>query len=213
MQQKHFQTISFFISCISLLTGLIVRYSEHRGDPSEFAELEASLSYSDFLSSLLANPDPSLFVNLLRQFFVEGCQTQLFTVIATPSAAAAERVAAAERELVESRVKTLGEKGLKAAEIEQETAQEVNDKRIPDELIQNVPIPAVNAVPLHDTWSGCVRGDIVECSNPCLYPQLQEIMKAACPYEVRLYHTATEFATLACLFPTQSLSLQEKRYD
>ena len=196
-----------------LMIGLIVRYSEHRGDPSEFAELESSLSYSKFLTSLLANPDPSIFVNLLHQFFTEGGQTHLVTVIATPSSEAAERVATAENELVEYRVQTLGKEGLEAAEMAQEAAQEVNDKRIPDELIENVPIPTVNAVPLHDTWSGCVRGEVVECSDPRLYPQLQEIVKAACPYEVRVYHTTTEFATIACLFPTQSLSIEEKRYE
>lgn len=192
---------------------LIFRYSEHRGDSSEFAELESSLSYSKFLMSLLANPDPCLFVNLLRQYFTEDSQTHLFTVIATPSSEAAKMVAAEEKELVEYRVKTLGKEGLEAAEMAQEAAQEVNERRVPDELIENVPIPTVTAIPMHDTWSGCVRDEVVECSDPRLYPQLQEIVKAACPYEVRVYHTSTEFATIACLFATQSLSIKEKRYE
>ena len=42
--------------------------------------------------------------------------------------------------------------------------------------------------------------------------QLKEIQKAGCPYEVAIVHLQTAFTTVACLFTTQVLSTEEKRY-
>ena len=170
-------------------------------------------------------------------------------MIATPSQQAADDLAAEEKAIVASRVEMLGPDGLAAKEAEQEAAQEANEQEIPEELIANVPIPAVDRVSLHLVGSGVVsstgeikmtvmeetamdveEGDDDDGDNKngdnkndnhrqekeeverVVGKQLEEIQKAGCPYEVAIVHLQTAFTTVACLFTTQVLSTEEKRY-
>ena len=242
-------SISFVISI------LIPRYGSRSNDSQEFNELTSFLADEAFLTSLLDHPNPNQFKALLQQFFTDsssssyeqvGIQVQeagqhqpqwkahLFTVIATPSQQAADDLAAEEKRIVASRVETLGPDSLAAKEAEQEAAQEANDQEIPEELIANVPIPAVQGVSLHSVRSGVVssggeihitgkshsmmemetvheskREDKEE--DKVLMDQLEEVKKAGCPYEVAVIHSHTAFATVACVFATHQLTVYEKR--
>ena len=226
---------------------LIPRYGSRSNDSNEFNELTSALSDEAFLISLLEHPNPNQFKALLQQFFTDSSSVKvngesfegqpqwkahLFTVIATPSQQAADNLAAEEKAIVASRVETLGPDGLAAKEAEQEAAQEANDQEIPEELIANVPIPAVKGVSLHTVRSGIVYSggeiqvtgkaqntmeiDTVQESEEeeeerVVIKQLEEVKKAGCPYEVAVVHSHTAFATVACVFATHHLTVYEKR--
>ena len=184
-------------------------------------------------------PPPSVQTNDKLSGKEPQWKAHLFTVIATPSQQAADNLAAEEKAIVANRVETLGPDGLAEKEAEQEAAQEANEQEIPEELIANVPIPSVNGVSLHAVRSGIVYSggevhvtgitdntmeiETIQESDEDIYcmhrekeekiliDQLKEVKKAGCPYEVAVVHSHTAFATIACIFATHQLTVEEKR--
>lgn len=178
------------------------------------------LDLTTILESLLASFTPSVFTALLRQFFTdsptEGSSAHLITLIASPSPAAAEALAAEEKALVAARVAALGEEGLEAAQMAQEAAQAANAQPVPTELMTNIPVPCARSVDLRSAWSWAAHEGRWVMTGGTEPPtqQLAQCVEALPAPDTPLFlvHAPTAFATLSLLFPTQSLTLEERRY-
>ena len=84
-------------------------YGDRSGSAEEFQQLRAQLDTQSILQEMLAVP-AAAWLDLLARFFTP--RAALFTVIAVPSAATADALAAEEQEVVQKRVAALGEAGL-----------------------------------------------------------------------------------------------------
>lgn len=136
-------------------------YGPRGSDALELRSLAQRLQIDSYYASLLqAMPPSQVWTQLLREFFTEP-SVALHTVRALPSAQAAEAVAAEAKQVVESRLATLGVEALEALETRMEQAVEANETPVPRELIENIPVPSVDAIFVRSQASCVVfRGEI-----------------------------------------------------
>ena len=84
------------------------------------------------------------WLDVLSRYFTP--HAALFTVIAVPSAATADAIAAEEQRVVQERVDTLGEAALRAMGKRNEAAQHENETPIPPALVESVQMPSIRAL-------------------------------------------------------------------
>lgn len=212
MEDEAAETLSDF--CI-----LHFLYGPREGKKSDVDSLKASLQIANFMETVLGEESPEVFTELLREFFTDGPESgdyvRLFTVEATPSEEAAEALAAEERELVRSREQELGPEGLEAAQETQEAAQEeaLKSTSFSDALGLQLKFPQQSSISLPGVVYRYLPVDSSKAKGSGVFSDsVLNAIGHSLPYEVELMQVDTAFATIDCLFSTQSLDLRQRRW-
>lgn len=121
-------------------------YGPHTSDQQELFSLSHRLCIDSYYASLIHSPPSSEFwTELLARFFTEP-SVELHTVIAVPSAKAAEAVAEEAKQVVEKRLSELSTEQLEELDARMEQAVEANEQPVPSELIENIPVPSIDSI-------------------------------------------------------------------
>lgn len=205
-----------FISCILLILYVSTRYDEHTGDDKEFSALIQRANYASFLKELLDSmPSQDFWKSLISQYFCPE-NNAIFTIIGIPSIERADEIAKEEHAIVENRMNELGSEVLEEYEIRNEEAQEANDKPIPPEVIESVPIPSIHNVCLRE-YCACIleNGKITACepsSSPVttqVVQQANEVLKSNPLYPIQLIHYNTHFTTCTAILSLSQCTERE----
>ena len=139
-------------------------YGDRSGSAAEFDQQHVQMDTETILQEML-RVTPAAWLDVIDRFFTP--RAALFTVIAVPSAATADALAAEEQRVVQERVDTLGETQLKALGERNEAAQQENETPIPPALVEGVAMPAIGALFYREQCSCEVRAKAVEKVCPC----------------------------------------------
>lgn len=187
------------------------------GDEKEFNTLVERANYGAFLENLLEHfPPKEFWSSLLSRYFCSESNS-VFTVIAVPSVERADEIAEEEHSIVNKRLNELGQDVLEEYEARNEEAQEANEKPIPDEILESVPIPAIENVHLRDFCSCIVKDGTVSSFTPSQDPsvvnhlsqQADEVINSHPLHPVHLVHYNTHFATLTVVLSTKGCTERE----
>ena len=201
-------------------------YGDRSGSAEEFQQLRAQLDTQSILQEMLAVP-AAAWLDLLARFFTP--RAALFTVIAVPSAATADALAAEEQEVVQKRVAALGEAGLEALGERAEAAQRENDTPIPPALVESVAMPSIGALFYREQCSCEVVEkavvNVCTCSDQGMMAALKQqatevanrcgrggvVKRSGLLYPTKCIQYNTEFASISVILSTQHLTVAEKR--
>lgn len=208
-----------YISCsLHLFFMIICRYDDHTGDDHEFNALIQRANYASFLKELLDSmPSQEFWKSLISQYFCPE-KNAIFTIIGIPSIERADEIAKEEHAIVEKRMNELGSEVLEEYDIRNEEAQEANDKPIPPEVIERIPIPSIHNVCLRD-YCACIleNGKITACEpSPAsssianqLLQQANEVLKSNPLYPIQLIHYNTHFTTYTAVLSLTNCTERE----
>lgn len=109
-------------------------------------QLEESVACTSRLQQL-KNKDHQFWISLLQQVLLDSPYVCL---IGKPSAALGEKLAHDEKERVQLQIEKLGCQGLEKLKEQLQRSVELNEMPVPPGLIQTLPIPEPNNIPLFE---------------------------------------------------------------
>ncbi|XP_011145031.2 uncharacterized protein C05D11.1 [Harpegnathos saltator] len=147
----------------------------------------------------LENEPESYWINLLKKYFVD---TPMIIVKGIPSIEKQRTLTQEEEQRTAKQIEKLGTDGLERKELELLKAIEENERPVPDELLESVPIPGTDTINFHHIKSYTTE-------TPEQHSRL-DVTKL--PFFTYLDHVNTNFVYLFVLMDTSSITREYRKY-
>ncbi|KAJ3559767.1 hypothetical protein NM688_g144 [Phlebia brevispora] len=141
------------------------------------------------------------WTDLLKKYYIEPHRIVL---VGKPSAALAKKLEEDERTRIAKQRKTLGEQGLKQAEVELEEAKKEHDKEIPGSILKSFPVPDVKSISWIPVQSlqeiGTSTGRKATVTQPYNNSDVKKYVESdgqALPFFVQYDHVKSDFVTIS----------------
>ncbi|KAF2842635.1 putative zinc metalloprotease [Patellaria atrata CBS 101060] len=132
------------------------------------------------------------------------------SILGTPSKKLSRKLKEDEKARVKEQKERLGEEGLKRLAKKLEEARAENDKEIPREILEHLPIPNVESVHFHETTTA--RSGLAKAMGP-LDNDIQKVIDekgSDLPLFIHFEHIPSSFVQIKLVFSTGAIPLQLK---